>query len=124
MAEYDDGKDPDFAETKIKNKGKSNGRKGNVPPKTYVVPDLINEGTYDDTKVSNTKSGGKAGGGAGWRSSGVQAPADPISAIYDTSPKNPGKMAIADLPGQYTAAIPVPTKPKKPAPGKGKPSAK
>lgn len=110
MAEYDDGKDPDFAETKIKNKGKSNGRKGNVPPKTYVVPDLINEGTYVDTKVSNTKSGGKDGGGAGWRSSGVQAPADPISAIYDTPPKNAGKMAISDLSGQYTKPIPVPKK--------------
>ena len=73
----------------------------------------INEGTYVDTAVSNTKSGGKGGNGAGWRSSGVQAPADPISAIYDTPAKNPGKMAISELPGQYTKPIPVPKKSKK-----------
>ena len=73
----------------------------------------INEGTYVDTAVSNTKSGGKGGDGAGWRSSGVQAPADPISAIYDTPAKNPGKMAISELPGQYTKPIPVPKKSKK-----------
>ena len=64
----------------------------------------INEGTY------TAEIGGKAGGGAGWRSSGVQAPADPISAIYDTPPKNAGKMAISDLSGQYTKPIPVPKK--------------
>ena len=80
---------------------------------TKVVKTEINEGTYVDTAVSNTKSGGKGGDGAGWRSSGVQAPADPISAIYDTPPKNPGKMAISELPGQYTKPIPVPVKPKK-----------
>ena len=70
----------------------------------------INEGTYVDTAVSNTKSGGKGGDGAGWRSSGVQAPADPISAIYDTPAKNGGKMAISELPCQYTKPIPVPKK--------------
>jgi len=75
-----------------------------------VVKVEINEGTYVDTTVSNTKSGGK---GAGWRSSGVQAPADPISAIYDTPAKNGGKMAISELPGQYTKPIPVPKKSKK-----------
>jgi hypothetical protein len=78
-----------------------------------VVKVEINEGTYVDTAVSNTKSGGKGGDGAGWRSSGVQAPADPISAIYDTPPKNPGKMTISELPGQYTKPIPVPKKSKK-----------
>lgn len=73
----------------------------------------INEGTYVDTAVSNTKSGGKGGNGADWRSSGVQAPADPISAIYDTPAKNPGKSSIDELPGQYTKPIPVPKKSKK-----------
>ena len=73
----------------------------------------INEGTYVDTAVSNTKSGGKGGSGAGYSSSNVQAPADPISAIYDTPAKNPGKMAISELPGQYTKPIPVPKKSKK-----------
>ena len=73
----------------------------------------INEGTYVDTAVNNTKSGD----GAGWRSSGVQAPAAGQGVDY-VGAKNPGKMAISELPGQYTAAIPVPTKPKKPAPGK------
>lgn len=87
-----------------------------------VVKVEINEGTYVDTTVSNTKSGGKGGNGAGWRSSGVQAPADPISAIYDTPAKNPGKSSIDELPGQYTKPIPVPAKPKKPAPKKGKPT--
>jgi hypothetical protein len=72
-----------------------------------------NEGTYVDTAVTNTKSGGKGGNGAGYSSSNVQAPADPISAIYDTPAKNPGKMAISELPGQYTKPIPVPKKSKK-----------
>ena len=89
-----------------------------------VVKTEINEGTYVDTTVSNTKSGGKGGDGAGWRSSGVQAPADPISAIYDTPAKNPGKSSIDELPGQYTKPIPVPAKPKKPAPKKARPTAK
>ena len=70
----------------------------------------INEGTYVDTAVSNTKSGGKGGNGKGYSSSAVQAPADPISAIYDTPAKNGGKMAISELPGQYTKPIPVPKK--------------
>ena len=32
-----------------------------------VVKVDVNEGTYVDTAVTNTKSGGKGGGGAGWR---------------------------------------------------------
>jgi hypothetical protein len=75
-----------------------------------VVKADINEGTYVDTKVNNTKSGGVNRTGKTYRSSGVQAPADPISAIYDTPAKNGGKMAISELPGQYTKPIPVPKK--------------
>jgi len=92
-----------------------------------VVKVDINEGTYPDSYsfvVNDNRSGGSGGDGAGWRSSGVQAPADPISAIYDTPAKNPGKMAISELPGQYTKPIPVPVKPKKPAPKKARPTAK
>jgi len=89
-----------------------------------VVNVEINEGTYVDTKVNNTKSGGVNRTGETYRSSGVQAPADPISAIYDTPAKNGGKMAISELPGQYTKPIPVPVKPKKPAPKKTRPTAK
>jgi hypothetical protein len=89
-----------------------------------VVKTEINEGTYVDTKVNNTRSGGSGGDGAGYSSSNVQAPADPISAIYDTPAKNGGKMAISELPGQYTKPIPVPLKPKKPAPKKARPTAK
>lgn len=75
-----------------------------------VVKTEINEGTYVDTKVNNTRSGGGGSNGKGYSSSGVQAPADPISAIYDTPAKNGGKMAISELPGQYTKPIPVPKK--------------
>lgn len=75
-----------------------------------VVKTEINEGTYVDTKVNNTRSGGGGGNGKGYSSSRVQAPADPISAIYDTPAKNGGKMAISELPGQYTKPIPVPKK--------------
>ena len=73
-----------------------------------VVKVEINEGTYVDTTVSNTKSGD----GAGWRSSGVQAPAAGQGVDY-VGAKNPGKMAISELPGQYTKPIPVPKKSKK-----------
>jgi len=64
----------------------------------------INEGTY------TAEIGGKGKGGKGYSSSNVQAPADPISAIYDTPAKNGGKMTISELPGQYTKPIPVPKK--------------
>lgn len=94
--------DPDFAETTVKNPGKSKGRKGNVPPKVYAVPDLINEGSYTDTKPRTSHTG--TGKGAGWKSSGVQAPANPVEAIYNTAPKGKagGSPSIATLPGQYT----------------------
>lgn len=94
--------DYEYEETPVKKVGKSKGRKGNVPPKVYTVPNLINEGSYNDTKPSTAKSGGKGGKGSGWKSSGVQAPASPAKAIYDTPPKKGGKSSISELPGQYT----------------------
>jgi len=97
MSEYKP--DPDYAETKVKNPGTSKGRKGNVMPKTVSVPNLINEGTYVDTKPRKTHGGGK---GAQFKSSGVNAPKNPIEAIYNTAPKKPGKMTISELSGQYT----------------------
>ena len=94
--------DSEFSETPVKNPGKSKGRKGNVSPKVYAVPDLINEGSYEDTKPRTSHSGG--GKGAGWKSSGVQAPANAIEAIYNTAPKGKagGAPSISTLPGQYT----------------------
>lgn len=102
MSEYKP--DSMYEETKVKKPGTSKGRKGNVPPKTYSVPNLIVEGTYaQPTKANNSNSGGPGTKGrAGWKSSGVQAPKNPAEAIYNTPPKKPGKMAISDLPGQYT----------------------
>lgn len=117
MAEYDDLKDRDFAETPVKNKGKSKGRKGNVPPKTYVVPDLMNEGTYVDTKVSNTKSGGKGGNGKGWKPRPENATASPEGQnVKYQAPRGGGKSTISELPGQMTGPVPVP---KKARPGTG-----
>ena len=93
-----------------------------------VVNVEINEGTYVDTTVSNTKSGGKGGDGAGWRAKNKTGSPDvqgegPGPVSYQ-APKNNGKMAISELPGQYTKPIPVPVKPKKPAPKKTRPTAK
>jgi len=99
MSEY--APDSEFAETKVKNPGKSKGRKGNVAPKTYSVPDLMNEGSYTDTKPRKTHGGGK---GSQWKSSGVTAPGNPAEAIYNTMPKGKagGTPSISTLPGQYT----------------------
>jgi hypothetical protein len=98
--------DYEYEETPVKNPGKSRGRKGNVPPKTYVVPDLIKEGTYVDTKVTNTKSGGKGGNGKGWRAkykSGSPAvQGDGPGPVKYQAPRNVGKSSISELPGQYT----------------------
>lgn len=105
---YDDLKDPDYAETRVKKVGKSKGRKGNVAPKTYVVPDLINEGDYKDVKApkGDSNSGGPGTKGrAGWRAkykSGSPAvQGDGPGPVKYQAPKNVGKATISDLPGQY-----------------------
>ena len=95
-------RDTTFDITPVKNPGTSKGRKGNVPPKTYTVPNLINEGSYVNTKVSNTNSGGPgAVGKAEYKPSGVKAPAAGQGVQY-VGAKNPGKSSISELPGQYT----------------------
>ena len=109
MAQYDDGKDPDFAETPVKNKRKSSGRKGNVPPKTYTVPDLVNEGTYVSERAENQPTGG--GYAKGWRprkANTTQTP-DGQNVKYQP-PRDAGKSSISELPGQMTGPIPVPKK--------------
>ena len=99
---YDDLKDPAFAETKVKNPGTSRGRKGNVAPKTVSVPNLINEGTYVDTKVGNSNSGGPGPKGrSGWVAKYKTGSPDGQNVKYQP-PKNAGKMMVSDLPGQYT----------------------
>ena len=83
-------RDTTFDITPVKNPGTSKGRKGNVPPKTYNVPNLINEGSYVNTKVSNTNSGGPgAVGKAEYKPSGVKAPAAGQGVQY-VGAKNPG----------------------------------
>jgi len=102
---YDDLKDADYAETRVKNSGKSSGRKGNVAPKTYAVPDLIVEGNYDNVKAPSAAKQG-SGGGAGWRAknrSGSPAvQGEGPGPVKYQAPKNVGAMSISDLPGQYT----------------------
>jgi hypothetical protein len=105
---YEDGKDPDYAETRVKSPGKSKGRKGNVAPKTYAVPNLMNEGDYSNVKVPKDNNSGGPGtaGRAGWRakyksgSSAVQG--EGPGPVKYQAPKNVGKMSISDLGGQYT----------------------
>lgn len=106
MSEYKP--DPMYEETKVKNPGKSKGRKGNVAPKTYSVPNLINEGTYaQPTKANNSNSGGPGTKGrAGWKPKYKTGSPDnqglgPGPVKYQP-PKNVGKMSVSDLPGQYT----------------------
>lgn len=95
-------RDTTFDITPVKNPGKSKERKGNVPPKTYVVPNLINEGSYPNTKVSNTNSGGPGTvGKTEYKPSGAKAPAAGQGVQYVGS-KKPGKSSISELPGQYT----------------------
>lgn len=103
---YDDLKDPEYAETRVKNPGKSRGRKGNVPPKVYAVPDLINEGDYKDVKAPKSAKQGGGKGRAGWRPKYKSGSPDnqgmgPGPVKYQP-PKNVGKASISDLPGQYT----------------------
>lgn len=107
MAMYDDGKDPDFAETPVKKVGKSKGRKGNVPPKTYTVPDLINEGTYVSERSEKQSTSG--GYSKGYRPKNTSQSPDGQNVKYQP-PKNAGKSSISELPGQMTGPVPVPKK--------------
>jgi hypothetical protein len=101
--------DYEYQETPVKNPGKSRGRKGNVAPKTYAVPNLINEGDYSNVKApkgSSNSGGPGTKGRAGWRAkykSGSPAvQGDGPGPVKYQAPKNVGKMSISDLPGQYT----------------------
>jgi len=93
-----------------------------------VVKVDVNEGAYPESYafvVNDNRSGGSGGNGAGWRPRPENATQSPEGQnVKYQPPRGGGKSSISELPGQYTAAIPVPTKPKKPAPSKGKPSAK
>jgi len=101
---YDDLKDADYAETRIKSPGKSKGRKGNTPPSTYKIPDLINEGDY----TADTATGGNKA--SSYDSTRV-ASASPVGQnVKYQPPRDAGKMSISDLPGQETRAIPVPAR--------------
>jgi hypothetical protein len=98
--------DYEYQETPVKNPGKSRGRKGNVAPKTYVVPNLMNEGDYSNVKApSAAKQGSGKAASKGYRaknksgSSAVQG--DGPGPVKYQAPKNVGKMSISDLPGQY-----------------------
>lgn len=110
MAQYDDGKDPAFAETPVKRAGKSKGRKGNVAPKTYAVPDLINEGTYVSERSEKQSTGG--GYAKGWkpRPEHTSQTAEGQTVKYQ-APRGGGKSSISELPGQMTGPVPVPKKP-------------
>jgi hypothetical protein len=99
-ADYEGGQDPDYAETPVKNKGKSKGRKGNVPPKVYTVPDLINEGNYDNVKPGKRTHGG--GKGNQYTKTKYKSGSPDGQNVKYQAPKNTGKAAINELPGQYT----------------------
>ena len=91
-----------------------------------VVKTEINEGTYPESYsfvVDDNRSGGAGGDGAGWRPRPVNNTQSPEGQnVKYQPPRGGGKSSISELPGQYTKPIPVPTKPKKPAPKKGKPT--
>lgn len=104
MAKRDDY---EYEETPVKNPGKSKGRKGNVPPKTYVVPDLINEGDYSDVKAP---ASAKQGSGKSYGNTKYKTGSPDGQNVKYQAPKNVGKSSISELPGQMTKAIPVPKK--------------
>ncbi len=102
---YDDLKDADYAETRIKSPGKSKGRKGNVAPKTYTVPNLINEGNYDNVKPGKLKHGGGKGNQytkTKYTSGSPAVQGEGPGPVKYQAPKNVGTMSISDLGGQYT----------------------
>lgn len=113
---YDDLKDPDYSETRVKNSGKSKGRKGNVAPQTYTVPDLIVEGDYSNVTIpkdnnnGGSGSAGAAGGRAKYRSGSPAVQGEGPGPVKYQPPRDAGKMSISDLPGQETRAIPVPAR--------------
>lgn len=96
---YDDLKDPDFAETRVKTPGKSRGRKGNVPPKAYSVPNLVNEGSYTTDKLAKQQTSGAYA--AGWKPRYKTGSPDNQTVKYQ-APRDVGQSAISTLPGQYT----------------------
>lgn len=102
---YDDLKDADYAETRVKNSGKSKGRKGNVAPKTYTVPDLIVEGDYSNVTIpkdSNSGGPGTAGRG-GWKPRPESATQSPEGQnVKYQAPRGGGSPSVSELPGQYT----------------------
>ena len=99
MSEYKP--DPDYAETKVKNPGTSKGRKGNVMPKSVSVPNLINEGTYVDTKPAKQQTSGAYA--AGWKPrSGRTSQSPEGQNVKYQPPRDVGQSAISALPGQYT----------------------
>ena len=97
--------DYEYQETPVKNPGKSRGRKGNVAPKTYAVPNLMNEGDYSNVKAPSAAKQGSGKGSKGWRAKNKSgSPAvqgDGPGPVKYQAPKNVGKMSISDLPGQY-----------------------
>ncbi len=98
--------DYEYQETPVKNKGKSSGRKGNVAPKTYTVPDLIVEGDYSNVAAPGSAKQGSGKGSKGWRakyssgSSAVQG--EGPGPVKYQAPRDAGAMSISELPGQYT----------------------
>lgn len=93
--------DYEYQETPVKNPGKSRGRKGNVPPKVYAVPDLINEGDYKDVKAPKSAKQG-SGKGSGYTKTKYKSGSPDGQNVKYQPPKNVGKASISDLPGQYT----------------------
>jgi hypothetical protein len=89
-------RDVSYDITPVKNPGKSKGHKGTAPSKTPSVPNLINPGTYVNTKVSQS-----AHTPNGYHGSGTKAPALGQGVQY-VGAKKPGKSSISELPGQYT----------------------
>lgn len=103
-ANYEGGQDPDYAETPVKNKGKSRGRKGNVAPKTYAVPDLIKEGNYSmvPSRPNKPSTGGGGYKKTKYKSGSPAVQGEGPGPVKYQAPRNAGKMSISDLPGQYT----------------------
>lgn len=99
---YDDLNDPAFAETKVKTPGTSRGRKGNVAPKTYAVPNLINSGSYAiDAKPAKQQTSGGYAAGYKPRSGRTSQSPEGQNVKYQ-APRDVGQSAISALPGQYT----------------------
>lgn len=115
MSEYKP--DPQF-ESPIPGKKAGAPKAQKVPPKKYPKQkEAPNEDVYRDVLPVSGKQGTGKGGPKHNQNSGIDAPGDAIKAIYDTPPKNPGKVkaSIDELPGQPTAPVKVPSKPKPPA---------